>query len=239
MALGVVRRRRPASQRVQRARAPASSPGGERVARARAAEAASDGIAADGERRPAAASLARRAVHRRAAASCCPRAPERREDRVNGLPAFVRGRRCRRRSSPGGGRASTPASRSASVDPPVARPGERARRRRRSTRARAPASPRQRGQLAAPAGPSRTHEAAAALAQRVAAARAGSRAGTRVRGRRTRSGRASSRVVEHEHRHDAVVPSRAAAQRRVVVDAQVAPEPDERRGGHRTRVRAT
>ena len=45
------------------------------------------------------------------------------------------------------------------------------------------------------------------------------------------------RVVEHEHRHHALARVERGAQRRVVVHAQVAPEPDEGGRGHRPRVR--
>ena len=41
------------------------------------------------------------------------------------------------------------------------------------------------------------------------------------------------RVVEHEHGHDALGRARGGGQRRVVVDAQVAPEPDDGGRGHR------
>ena len=45
------------------------------------------------------------------------------------------------------------------------------------------------------------------------------------------------RVVEHEHRHHALARVERGAQRRVVVHAQVAPEPDEGGRGHRPSVR--
>ena len=75
------------------------------------------------------------------------------------------------------------------------------------------------------------HEVGAALAQRVtqlaqaaeqeADARAGGEAPT------------EQGVVEHEHGHDALGAAGGRRQRGMVVDAQVAPEPDDRGVGHR------
>jgi hypothetical protein len=45
------------------------------------------------------------------------------------------------------------------------------------------------------------------------------------------------RVVEHEHRDDALAGVERRPQRRVVVHAQVAPEPDKRGRAHRSEVR--
>ena len=44
---------------------------------------------------------------------------------------------------------------------------------------------------------------------------------------------AQERLVEHEHGHDALGVTGGAGQGRVVVDAQVAPEPDDRGVEHR------
>src|SRR4051794_28356751 len=51
-----------------------------------------------------------------------------------------------------------------------------------------------------------------------------------LRARTRRVAAAEQAVVEAEHGHDALVGVERRAQRRVVVDAQVAPEPDDR--GH-------
>ena len=73
-------------------------------------------------------------------------------------------------------------------------------------------------------------EVGAALAQRLAQLREAAVQEPRAVG--GREAPAEQPRVEHEHRHDAVALAVRGGQRRVVVDAQVAPEPDEGRSTH-------
>ena len=113
-------------------------------------------------------------------------------------------------------------------DPAVARPGERGDV-VREVHGLGAALARQRGQLLLrPA--LADDEVGAALAQRLAQLREAAVQEPRAVG--GREAPAEQPRVEHEHRHDAVALAVRGGQRRVVVDAQVAPEPDEGRSTH-------
>ena len=110
-------------------------------------------------------------------------------------------------------------------------PSRTARRRRRSRPRSAPVSARERRQHLL--GPARAHdEVGAALAQRVAQLAQAAEQEPRAVAR-TGSARVEQPRVEHEDRHDAVGLAVRGGERGVVVDAQVAPEPDEGGRGHR------
>ena len=126
-------------------------------------------------------------------------------------------------NSPGCGRASSDLR-----DPAVARPGERGDV-VGEVHGLGAALARQRGQLLLrPA--LADHEVGAALAQRLAQLREAAVQEPRAVG--GREAPAQQPRVEHEHRHDAVALAVRGGQRRVVVDAQIAPEPDEGRSTH-------
>ena len=82
---------------------------------------------------------------------------------------------------------------------------------------------------------SRDHEVPAALLER--AAQVLQALEHELRARPGRVPAVQERVVEHEHRHHALVGVQRRAQRRVVVHAQVAPEPDDRGRRHLCSIR--
>jgi hypothetical protein len=160
---------------------------------------------------------ARRAVDL-AARQLLPRPPERGEDRVG-----LDGAEVVRDEQPGL-RARVEHRR----DPAVARPRERGDVGGEVDGLGA-ALARQRGQLLLrPA--LADHEVGAALAQRLAQLRQAAVQEPRAVG--GREAPAQQPPVEHEHGHDAVALAVRGCQRRVVVHAQIAPEPDEGRSTH-------
>ena len=212
----------------------AGEPGVER-ARGRRARRARKGLGASGSRpeagrrprrRRTGSASSRGAPCTVAALELLPRAVERGEDGVRLLPRPHVGDEV----GPAAGAPRRP-PRQRLLDPAVARASRTARRRRRSRRAVAPVSRASAGSSSL-GRPVPDHEAAAALAQRLA--QLGEAAEQEPRARRaTGSARRAARV-EHEDGHDAVELAVAAVQGGVVVDAQVAPEPDDPVGAPRS-----
>jgi hypothetical protein len=143
---------------------------------------------------------------------------------VNGWPSLVRGASTSATNRPGW--RTTSASSAAST--------RRSRRRERGDvggEVHGPRAglPRQLGQLALRRAAAHD-EVRAALSQRRPQVREA--AEQEVRPRAGREAAVQQRAVEHEDRHDMVRRAGGGGQRGVVVDAQVAPEPDDRGGGH-------
>ena len=219
-----------ASQACMRARA-AASPGAERVGTSSPARARRPR-----DRRPASHARGQRRSSRGAPwtsrRSSCRHARQNGEKTANGRPSFVRGCRRRRTARMGTARPGLAQRRAHAA---VAGQGERRDVARPKCTASAPVCAPARAARAL--GPPVAHDEVARRGRAAPrAARAGSRAGSGARGR-TRSGPCSSASSSTKTgRRGRLAGGRG--QGRVVVDAQVAPEPDDR-GACSSRIRPT
>ena len=161
--------------------------------------------------------------------SSCVHARQNGENTAYGLPALVRGLPTSATNSPGWRTGATPASSSA-AHTRLSRAIANGDTSEAKWTVSAPRLARERREL--PRRVAGAHdEVGAAVAQRGAqlAQAAEQEAGARAR----LEAPAQQRVVEHEHGDDALGLAGGGGQGRVVVDAQVAPEPDDRGLGHR------
>ena len=171
---------------------------------------------------------ARAAAARRGprAAAACSQARWKGEKTECGRPSFVRTWPMSATNRPGCRRTSTAVERR--LDPPVARHRERRDVGGEVDRARADLARQRRQLLLRP--PLAHDEVGAALAQR--RAQLGQAAVQEPGAVAGREAAVQQPRVEHEHRHDAVALAVGGGQAGVVVDAQVAAEPDEGGGRH-------